>query len=134
MKIGKRTKRFPEVIKELYHSYSRENWIARRLIIGKKLLRSDKSTIFASDKSCNCAFTSPILDSSCFNLHFYVVFFYVISSLDFVSISLGPFFIGKTKLQWSFAASAMKDLTNYLPKHFNTICSIILWETGFSQV
>ena len=39
----------------------------------KKLLPSDKSTSFASDKSCHCAFTSPLLDSSCFKLHFYVV-------------------------------------------------------------
>ena len=64
---------FPEVIKELYRHYSQENQIVRHLIIGKRLLRSDKPTSFASDKSCHCAFTSPILDSSCFKLHFYVV-------------------------------------------------------------
>ena len=68
-----KTKWFPEVIKESYHHYSQENQIVRRLIIEKKLLRSDKLTSFASDKSCHCAFTSPILDSSCFKLHFNVV-------------------------------------------------------------
>ena len=61
LKSGERTDWFPEVILELYHHYSRENQIVRRLIIGKILLRIDKSTSFASDKSSHCAFTSPIL-------------------------------------------------------------------------
>ena len=73
LKIGKRTNWFPEVTKEFYHHYSRENEIVRRLILGEKLLRRDKSIKFASDESCHCDFTSPILDSSCFKLHFYVV-------------------------------------------------------------
>ena len=41
--------------------------------------------------------------------------------------------MSETKLQLSFAALVLKDLTNFLPKHFNTICSLFLWETGFSK-
>ena len=43
------------------------------------------------------------------------------------------FSISETKLQRSFSALVLKDLTNSLPKYFNTICSPFLWETGFSK-
>ena len=36
-------------------------------------------------------------------------------------------------LQLSFAALVLKDLTNALPKHFNTICSLFLWQAEFSK-
>ena len=59
--------------------------------------------------------------------------FKVVSSLDPASIKLGPFFISEKELQLSFAALVLKDLANFLPKHFNTICSLFVWETGFSK-
>ena len=38
----------------------------------------------------------------------------------------------KTKPQLAFAASVLKDISNFLPGHFSTIWSLFLWETGFS--
>ena len=49
-------------------------------------------------------------------------------------LNWGFFSISETKLQLSsFAALVLKDLTNFLPKLFNTICSLFLWETEFSK-
>ena len=58
------------------------------------------------------------------------IHFKIVSSLDFASIKLGPFFLAK---KLPFAALVLKDLANFLPEHFNTICSLFLWETGFSN-
>ena len=70
--------------------------------MGKNLLWSENSTSFASDKSFQCAFTSPNLDSSCFKLHFYKFLSYVVSSLNFVPISLGPFAYGRNRTSTDF--------------------------------
>ena len=39
----------------------------------------------------------------------------------------------ETKPQLSFAASVLKDVTNFWTKYLSTIWSILLWETGFSN-
>ena len=79
-------------------------------------------------------FTKFLIQHVLSNVLLFFINFLRYFSFTFCFLEFGPLLSHiKTKPQLSFAASVLKDVTNFLPIYFSTLWSLLLWETGFSN-